>query len=230
MNPLYSIRKTIAQLRHRPFPMRVERLLKEPDAVQTNTFYLIGHKQHPWAAMLTCPCGCSARIELNLLSEARPCWTPRTHMDGTVSLVPSIGPSAAAVTSGSDAVSSTGCRRVDHSYLAKAARRSRARMAPAHRRVSSRPFSEQLRLDDLARTAGVHPSHLNRVFRARYGCSIGEYARRLGVSEQVVSWPALKTPIVEIAASAGFADQSHFSRVFARITGFSPGWYRKLHQ
>jgi AraC-like DNA-binding protein len=37
-------------------------------------------------------------------------------------------------------------------------------------------------------------------------------------------------PIAEIAASGGLADQSHFSRVFARITGMSPARYRKLHQ
>ena len=90
--------------------------------------------------------------------------------------------------------------------------------------------AEQLRLDDLARTAGVHPSHLNRVFRARHGCSIGEYARRLRVERASRELTTTDTPITEIAASAGFADQSHFSRVFARITGFSPAQYRRLHQ
>lgn len=88
----------------------------------------------------------------------------------------------------------------------------------------------QLRLEDLARTAGVHPGHLNRVFRARHGCSVGEYARRLRVERARRELADTATPIADIAASAGFADQSHFSRVFARITGFSPARYRKLHR
>lgn len=87
-----------------------------------------------------------------------------------------------------------------------------------------------LRLDDLAAAAGVHPAHLNRVFRARHGCSAGEYARRLRVERARRELAGTNTPIAEIAASAGFADQSHFSRVFARITGFSPARYRKLHR
>lgn len=91
-------------------------------------------------------------------------------------------------------------------------------------------FAEPLRLDDLARAAGVHPSHLNRVFRARHGASIGEYARRLRVESASRELTTTSTPIAEIAASAGFADQSHFSRVFARITGVSPARYRKLHR
>jgi len=91
-------------------------------------------------------------------------------------------------------------------------------------------FAEPLRLDDLARTAGVHPSHLSRVFRARHGSSIGEYARRLRVERASRELATTKTPIAEIAASGGFADQSHFSRVFARITGMTPAMYRRLHQ
>ena len=91
-------------------------------------------------------------------------------------------------------------------------------------------FAEQLRLDDLAKTAGVHPSHLNRVFRTRHGLSIGEYARRLRVESASRELATTNTPIAEIAASAGFADQSHFSRVFSRIMGTSPARYRKLHQ
>src|SRR5260370_26759798 len=70
------------------------------------------------------------------------------------------------------------------------------------------------------RILGIHPSHLNRVFRARHGCSIGEYARRLRVERASRDLAGTKTPIVEIAASDGFA----------RITGVSPAPYRKLNQ
>jgi transcriptional regulator GlxA family with amidase domain len=35
------------------------------------------------------------------------------------------------------------------------------------------------------------------------------------------------TPLAEIAGMCGFADQSHFSRVFARMMGTSPGSWRR---
>jgi AraC family transcriptional regulator len=33
-----------------------------------------------------------------------------------------------------------------------------------------------------------------------------------------------------VALSCGFADQSHFNRVFARLTGLSPGAWRRNSQ
>lgn len=90
-------------------------------------------------------------------------------------------------------------------------------------------LSDALRLGDLARVAGVHPSHLNRVFRARHGASVGEYARRLRIERACRELAATTTSIAQIAVASGFADQSHFSRVFARVTGMTPAAFRKLH-
>jgi len=36
------------------------------------------------------------------------------------------------------------------------------------------------------------------------------------------------TGLADIALDAGFADQSHFTRVFKQITGTTPGAYRSL--
>ena len=81
--------------------------------------------------------------------------------------------------------------------------------------------ADDIRLDDLARVAGVHPAHLNRVFRTRHGCSVGEYLRRLRVDLAARELAASQRPIADIASALGFADQSHFSRVFARLTGLT---------
>jgi AraC-like DNA-binding protein len=34
----------------------------------------------------------------------------------------------------------------------------------------------------------------------------------------------------EVALACGFSDQSHFTRVFTRLSGTSPGVWRRLHQ
>jgi AraC family transcriptional regulator len=37
-----------------------------------------------------------------------------------------------------------------------------------------------------------------------------------------------KEPLVEIALAAGFADQTHFTRSFKRITGMTPTEFRRI--
>jgi AraC-like DNA-binding protein len=34
--------------------------------------------------------------------------------------------------------------------------------------------------------------------------------------------------LAEVALAAGFADQSHFTRVFKNVTGITPGVYRQM--
>ena len=89
--------------------------------------------------------------------------------------------------------------------------------------------AEEVRMGELARLAGVHPAHLNRVFRRQHGCAVGEYVRRLRIDLAARELAGSQRPIADIAAAMGFADQSHFSRVFARVMGMTPGRYRKLH-
>jgi AraC family transcriptional regulator len=84
-----------------------------------------------------------------------------------------------------------------------------------------------LSLDQLARSAGVHPVHLARAFRASYGSSVGEYrrARQLNAAEDRLL--RSEDDLREVALSCGFADQSHFSKAFRREFGIAPGQYRR---
>jgi AraC family transcriptional regulator len=87
-------------------------------------------------------------------------------------------------------------------------------------------FSETIRLDEIAEQVGVHPAHLARAFRQRYGCSLGEYQRRLRVEDASRQLIATKRSLADIALAAGFADQAHFSRVFKERTGMTPAKFR----
>jgi AraC family transcriptional regulator len=87
-------------------------------------------------------------------------------------------------------------------------------------------FSENLTLDELAEAAGVHPSYLARVFRVQYQCTVGEYVRQLRVEFACRVISRSDAPLAAIALEAGFADQSHFTKTFKRLTGVTPGQYR----
>jgi AraC family transcriptional regulator len=87
-------------------------------------------------------------------------------------------------------------------------------------------FAEPLALSDIARTVGVHPVYLASAFRRRYRCSVGEYLRRLRIEYACGRIANTQTPLVDVALSAGFSNQSHFTRVFRRVTGMTPARYR----
>jgi AraC family transcriptional regulator len=81
-------------------------------------------------------------------------------------------------------------------------------------------------LAGLARIADVHPAHLARTFRARMGCTTGEYARRRRLDRSRAALIATKRPVSEIAADAGFFDQAHFTKAFKRAFGAPPATFR----
>lgn len=87
-------------------------------------------------------------------------------------------------------------------------------------------FRSRISLDELAASAGVHPAHMTRVFRAHEGCSIGDFVRRQRIAWSAGRLATTDDAIASIAASVGFYDQSHFTRVFAREIGVSPARYR----
>jgi AraC family transcriptional regulator len=87
-------------------------------------------------------------------------------------------------------------------------------------------FRRPLVLGDVAARVGVHPSHVARVFRRHFGVSVGEYVRRLRVEHVARALATTSMPLGEIAAEAGFADQSHMSRAFSVATGFTPARFR----
>jgi AraC family transcriptional regulator len=88
-------------------------------------------------------------------------------------------------------------------------------------------FHENLSLDEIASEAGVHPVHLARVFRRHFGCTPGDYLRKLRVESACRHLATSDLPLIEIALSAGFADQSHFTKTFRRLMRMTPGEFRR---
>jgi AraC family transcriptional regulator len=91
-------------------------------------------------------------------------------------------------------------------------------------------FSERLTISELGAAVAIHPVHLARVFHRYYQCTIGEYLRRLRIEFACDQIKLGKTSLAEIAAQAGFFDQSHLCRTFKALTGMTPGEYRSAHR
>jgi AraC family transcriptional regulator len=82
-------------------------------------------------------------------------------------------------------------------------------------------------VDALASMAGVHASHLLRTFKRHHGMTIASYVRKRRIERARGEIGAGKRPLSSIALDAGFADQSHFTRVFRQTYGETPGHYAR---
>jgi len=83
-----------------------------------------------------------------------------------------------------------------------------------------------LTLGEIAAEVGVHPSRLAHEFRRCYRVTAGEYLRRLRVERAAHALAASALSLSEVAAAAGFYDQSHMTNAFKRATGATPAEYR----
>ena len=91
-----------------------------------------------------------------------------------------------------------------------------------------RNLGDRLTLPDLAGALAVDPYHLAHVFKRTVGIAPHQYLihRRMERAKQLLATTNL--PIAHVALAVGFANQSHFSALFHRITGSTPRSYRAV--
>lgn len=85
----------------------------------------------------------------------------------------------------------------------------------------------KLPLQAIAAELGLSVSHFSRAFRAATGLPPYRWLlhHRVRTAKSLMSVRGLA--LSEIAISTGFANQSHFTRVFSEIAGISPGAWRR---
>lgn len=88
-------------------------------------------------------------------------------------------------------------------------------------------LDDNLTLADIAKVASISVFHLIRQFNGTFGCPPYVYIthQRLERARRLIE--AGDTPLKCIAASCGFSDQSHMTRLFRREFKMTPGEYRK---
>lgn len=95
--------------------------------------------------------------------------------------------------------------------------------------IASTPYRE-ISLATMSRAAGLSPFHFSRMFKLSTGLSPHQFVLRRRLEVGAEALVARKTPISDIAAELGFADQSHFTMHFKRFHGIAPAAYRRQKQ
>lgn len=84
-------------------------------------------------------------------------------------------------------------------------------------------LAEPLRLERMARAAGLSPFHFHRVFQALVGETPADFVKRLRLERALAMMAhGKKASLTDIALSCGFASSSDFSRSFKQRYGASP--------
>lgn len=89
-------------------------------------------------------------------------------------------------------------------------------------------LSENLRLDDFAREAGMSVSHFSERFRRQTGQSPMAYFIHLRMRLACRLLDLSGKPVKTVALEIGYRDPYYFSRIFKKSMGISPDRYRDI--
>lgn len=89
-------------------------------------------------------------------------------------------------------------------------------------------WNENPNLKDLAQVLNLNPITISKHFPKYFGCTLGEYMRRIKINRSLSLIQSAESNLTEISLYCGFADQSHFIRTFKNQTGFLPKQFQKL--
>lgn len=86
------------------------------------------------------------------------------------------------------------------------------------------PFS----LAELAAEVQIHPVTLSKYFSRYFGCTVGEYIRKIKIDKALVLMRSGELSLTGVAYECGFSDQAHFTKTFTLLTGMLPKQYKGL--
>jgi AraC-like DNA-binding protein len=82
-------------------------------------------------------------------------------------------------------------------------------------------------VEELAAERGMTRSHFSHFFRSRTGLTPAHFATEVRVHEAARMLLDSRTPLKQIALACGFANPSHFCRIFRLFQHLSPASYRR---
>lgn len=88
-------------------------------------------------------------------------------------------------------------------------------------------YSGALKLQDLSTVVFLSPNYICKLFKDTTGITISEYIQNVRIEEACRILAKTDKKILAISQEVGYKDLRHFQEVFKRITGRSPGEYRR---
>lgn len=90
-------------------------------------------------------------------------------------------------------------------------------------------LSEEIHLEQVAESVGFSPAYLSRVFKEKTGTNFVTYVNQVRIDASKADLRTTDYNVSQVAQRCGFESVSYFTRVFKKLTGVTPGYYR-LHR
>lgn len=110
--------------------------------------------------------------------------------------------------------------------MGRAAHPSAAQLARAIDYMERR-YGDELGRDEVARAAGLSPSHFSHLMRGRVGVSFSQLLLRIRLDNARRMLARDNRTVMEVATACGFGEQSYFTRVFKKHFSETPVEYRR---
>ena len=89
-------------------------------------------------------------------------------------------------------------------------------------------YAQPISNAEIAARLNYHPNYLNRLMLKYTHCTLHQYLLNYRFDQALSLLMMTDLPVAEVATRAGFVDVSHFSKLFRKKTGQSPGKFRTL--
>ncbi len=91
----------------------------------------------------------------------------------------------------------------------------------------SQNLDQDIRISDISVEVNMNPSYLETLFKKQTGMTVVEYINQQRILKAVSYLSSTDQSITDIGYLIGYNNRQHFSRVFRKMMGVSPGQYRK---
>lgn len=89
---------------------------------------------------------------------------------------------------------------------------------------------EEFSREQAAEHVFLNPAYLSRLFRRETGYSLTDYLVKLRITKARIELEKTNNRVSDVAIAVGYANFSHFSKLFKKTTGLTPQEYRKKYQ
>lgn len=88
-------------------------------------------------------------------------------------------------------------------------------------------YRKDLKLEDLSTMAFLSPNYFAKLFKECTSMTISEYVQNIRIEEACHLLKTTEKKVIDIAFEVGYKDIKYFNQIFKKISGKTPGDYRK---
>lgn len=95
------------------------------------------------------------------------------------------------------------------------------------KRYIAENYMERIRLEEVSERLHVNPNYFSTLFKRETGKNFIDYVNEVRINESMKLLLQTDYKVFEISMSVGFGNFSYFNKVFKRISGVTPQWFRE---